>query len=686
MRIASHTLILAIRLALPAFACTCAAPLFAQEEEAPAEQLENFFRDNEQAAEADAQILLEILEQRRYRPFDLNKVSRDDLISLRLLNDLQIENLIAYREKLGPFLNDFELQAVPGLHVQDIKALLLYANVGGSTDARSAPITQGFLQGDNQLLFRMGRQTPPSYRVGSELGAPYAMAFRYLHNFDNRLRFGITGENDAGEPFFSGVNRAGFDFYSAHLFAQNINRFWKAISLGDYSMRLGQGLMLQTGFAAGKSAETIMISRSGRKLTPYAAFGEVFFLRGAAVSIAPAPNWEVTLFYSDRRRDAGIVAAQDTFSGDDEERRFTALQTSGLHRTATEIKNKNAVRERMAGASITREWAIGQISVNGLYTEYDVEWQPAEAAYRQFSFRGNQLLNGSIDYRFARRNWYLSGETALSDNGSRATVNGLLFSPERRVTLSILHRDFSPRYQAIYAAPFAEGSTPNNERGLYLGIDARFRRRWQINAYADMWRHPWLRFQVSGPSQGREYLTRITYTPNKVFSAYVLWFSENKERNRTLEDGVNRLTDNRRGRFRIQANYKVARGLEMRSRLEWTSFQFGDQTPSRGFMGFQEVIYKALSLPVSGSLRYGIFDTDDFDTRVFAFENDLFSAVSIPAFAGRGARYYLNLQYRINRAWRIEGRFEQTNLIRGVTSGSFEGRRTFWKLQTRVRF
>lgn len=241
MRRARHAPFPALRFALLALALSCVAPLFSQEEEAPVEQLENFFRDNEQAAEADAQILLEILEQRRYRPFDLNKVSREDLISLRLLNDLQVENLIAYREKLGPFLNDFELQAVPGLHVQDIKALLLYANVGGATDVRSAPIARGFLQGENQLLFRMGRQTPPSYRVGKELGAPYAMAFRYLHNFDNRLRFGITGENDAGEPFFSGVNRAGFDFYSAHLFAQNINKFWKAVALGDYSMRLGQG-------------------------------------------------------------------------------------------------------------------------------------------------------------------------------------------------------------------------------------------------------------------------------------------------------------------------------------------------------------------------------------------------------------------------------------------------------------
>ncbi|MEZ4966189.1 MAG: hypothetical protein R2791_13180 [Saprospiraceae bacterium] len=652
------------------------------DENATAELLENFFRDNEQATESDAQQFLENLEIYRNRPLDLNRAGRDELLGLHLLNELQVENFLTYRDQFGPLLNEYELQAVPGWSLSDIRTMLQFSKVSTGLDTRNVSILRGFYEGNNELLLRWGRPDPPNYTTNVE-GEPNSWAFRYRHTFDNRLRLGFTAENDPGEALFSGSNKHGFDFYSAHLYARDLGGTVHTIALGDYSARFGQGLLLQTGFAPGKSAETVSVLRGGRKINAYSAFGESFFFRGAAAEFRFGEHFELTALYSNRLRDGNVVTP-DSIDMEFAEIVFSSLQTSGYHRTQSEIADEKALREQVGGVSASFTWKSGHFTANGLYLHYDKPWNPATAPYRQFVFRGNELSGVSIDYEWRRRNWIFNGETARSDNGAVASLNALLFSPDRHVTLTALHRSFPKDYQSIYASPFAETSGAANEQGMYLGADIRYIRRWQINAYADIWRHPWLRFGVGAPSRGREYLLRVLWTKSKAFSAYVLWQREIKERDSDVE-GLAGLLENQRDRLRFHANCRVSAGLEFRSRIEWTFYEVAGLN-SRGYIAYQEAVVRPLGSNVSGVFRYAIFDTENFDTRVFAFENDLFSSISIPAFSGRGTRFYLNLQWRISRWLRLEGRYEQTDQVRAVTTSGQTGRERYWKLQARFRF
>lgn len=657
--------------------------LFCQvEDPATGDLLEHFFRDTEQPDESDAQAFLENLEALRLRPLDLNTAAREDLAALRLLDEIQIEQFLAYRNRLGPFLNAYELQAVPGWELPDIRRLLPFVRVGSGLDARNKPLLNGFGDGENEILMRWGRYDPPNYSETAE-GGPDAWALRYRHSFDNRMRYGFTLENDPGEALFHSSNPSGFDFYSGHFYLQNINKWLKTVAIGDFSARFGQGLLLQTGFSPGKSAETSSIARSGRKVGAYAAFGEAFFLRGAAGTFALGENWELTALCSARRRDANLLV-QDTTDLEFADRLFTSLQTSGLHRTPAEVADEKAVWEWVGGFSATRYWKSGQIAFNGLYLEYGKPWRPSDAVYRRFAFSGKQLTAASLDYSWHKRNWYAFGELARSANGGLAGLNGILFAVDRRVTLSLLQRMYGRDYQSVYAAPFAEASGAANEQGLYLGADTRFGRKWQINAYADIWKHPWLRFGVGAPSSGSEYLCRIIWTPKRGVSIYALWQSEEKEKDSDAA-GESHLVTHRRGRLRLHASYKVGPAVELRSRLEWTQYQIENIGNSHGFLAFQEAVVHPMGFPVSGAFRYAIFDTDDYETRVYAFENDLFSAISIPAFAGRGARYFLNLSWRINDWLRLESRVEQTALRRAVTGTGAAERETKWKVQVRMR-
>lgn len=648
------------------------------------ELLENFFRDNEGASESDAQMFLENLEQWRDRPLNLNAISGEELRATFLLNEIQVENFIAYRDRFGPFLSEHELQAIPGWELSDIRRILPFARIKSGLDTRNSSLMRGFTKGDNELFLRWAHPDPPNYDPAKVEGGPNAWALRYRHTYDNRLRFGFTAENDAGEAFFTGSNRQGFDFYSAHLFVQNWNKRIKALALGDYAARLGQGLLLQTGFAPGKTAETVSVARGGRKLNAYGAFGEAFFFRGAGATISVAKRVEVTAMYSNRRRDANILA-QDTTDAEFADIVFSSLQTSGLHRTQGEIADEKQLHEQVGGVSASYLGKRGTITANALHIHYNKPWNPGTLPYRLYAFRGRNLTAMSLDYQYRWRNLFFFGETARSDNGGMAAVNGLLFSADRHVTLTAVHRSLGKDYQSIYGNPFAEVSGAANEQGLYLGADIRWVRRVQINLYADVWRHPWLRFGVDAPSNGKEFLARVLWTKSRNFSVYALWQSETKQRNNDLEKPFG-LVNGQRNRFRLHAIYKVIKPVELRSRVEWTTYTLGDQQRSLGFVAYQEAVIKPLSSPVSLAFRYAVFDTEDFDSRVYAFETDLFAAVSIPAFAGRGTRYYVNLHYRVNKWLKLDARFEETNTLQAVTDAGRTGREKIWKVQARIKF
>jgi hypothetical protein len=83
-------------------------------------------------------------------------------------------------------------------------------------------------------------------------------------------------------------------------------------------------------------------------------------------------------------------------------------------------------------------------------------------------------------------------------------------------------------------------------------------------------------------------------------------------------------------------------------------------------------------------VRYAVFDTDNYGARVYAFENDLFSAFSIPAYAGKGTRFYINLNWRISRRFKLEARIDQTWQEQAVSGGGTAGVKTGVNLQMRV--
>jgi hypothetical protein len=596
----------------------------------PAFPLEDTFRSGAEGAE---EFDFNTLFEERRRALNLNTATEWDLRASGLFDEAHIRELLRYREIAGPLLALYELQAIPGFDLPFIKSMLPFVSVGAGLDDFNVRPRALITGGSNELFLRWRRLAEP--KKGDFAGDANQYYMRFRHAYENRFSFGFTAEKDPGEAFFRGSNPLGFDFYSFHVFLRNYNRLLKAAALGDFSVALGQGLILNNGFAYGKSPASMDIRRGGRTLSPFTSVNESIFFRGAAATLGLGRRWELTFFQSSRLRDGNLQQGENGPF-------ISSMLLSGLHRTPLEISRKRNFRQTTLGGSLKWLSPKGHLAANAVYDRLSVPWLRTPQPYNVHYFRGNKLLNASLDYAWRHRNFHFFGETALSGNGALANVHGVLAALDRKADISLLYRDYSPRFQTLHGTPFAETTGANNERGVYLGAEVRPLKGVRLNGYFDMWKHPWLRFQTNGPSAGHEWLLRVTLYKKRAWEGY--W----QIRGQTRENGSVRAS-------RLHFSCNVNKALEWRARLETS--QAGGLS---GVMLYQDILYRPLGAPLSFTTRFALFDTGGYEVRFYAYENGMLYNFGIPAYYDRGSRFYLNIRYRGIRNLTLEGRYARS--------------------------
>lgn len=663
------------------------------------ELLEDYIQERELDDNFDFNTLFEDLVFYKKKPINLNNTDEVTLRESNLFNDLQINALKTYLNTNGPLISIYELQAIPYFNLNTIKKILPYVGVKGSINDTNTSIIKMLHKGSNELYIRGEKVLEEQIGftnkeiLGSTnfyQGIPYKVYTRFKHSYENKLSYGLTLENDAGEEFFSGSNKNGFDYASAHFYLRDYNSFIKTLALGDFTVSFGQGLIVHSGFGRGKSSQTIDLKKNRRVLKPYTSVDENLYNRGAGINLGFG-KFEMTLFGSSVKRDANILAV-DSIGLEEEELEFSSLQTSGLHRTAAEIIDEDAITLNSVGLNLSYKInSLAKIGFNGLYSSFDSAFDRNIKPYNLFAFNNDKLINGSVDYSFIYRNFHFFGETAISDNGGLATFNTLLMGLNQKVFLAIAQRDYSYKYQALNANAFGETSSANNERGVYLGLEIQPNYHWKFSAYMDTWKHPWLRFGIDAPSVGKEYLFKIKYRQKRKLEVYLQYRREIKERNNLrLESKTNVLGNQNKENIRFHVSNKINKTLELRNRIDLTFLDFRG-SEAKGILVYQDIILKPKGVPISLTARLAYFDTDNFASRAFSYENDLLYSFSVPTYYNKGTRMYLNLRYRATRLLTLEGRIAQTHWTDEEQIGSalnlIDGdKRTDVKVQVRLKF
>lgn len=626
--------------------------------------------------------LYENLYQLYQSPLDINRADAEDLRSLFLFSELQINNLLTYRMENGNLLSLYELQAIPDFDVTFIRNIAPFLTI---TNQISSDDLTGLLKRatDHSLTFRADQTVEPSrgFTEGKYLGSQQRFYTRYRVQHPKDFSLGFIAEKDAGETDF-------FDYTIFHAQLQNKGRI-KNLVVGDYLASFGQGLVFAAGYFVGKGGEPIYTSRrSNVGLRTYNSVVEGGFFRGGATTL-DLGKVELTAMVARNKRDGSVVANESDELLEREEV-FSSLLTNGFHRTESEIAKKGALNEQNIGLNATYSIKNGHIGVSFLNTSFDKTFQRREQLYNKFEFTGKSNSIVGINGNYGWQNFNFFGEVARSASGGIGAVGGLVASLSPMVEWSLNLRSYDPDFHSFYANAFGEGSRTINERGIYTGFKYSPNRSITFSAFYDRFTFPWLRYLVDAPSGGFDYLLRFTYKPTRQHVFYVQYHEEQKGRNLPDNDTATDIViTTKRQNTLVNFDYSPSRKLKLQSRVQYNRYSFVNYSVSNGYAIMQDIEGSIGKLQLKGRIAY--FNTDDFNSRVYAYENDVLYAVSFPAYFGEGMRFYLVSRFSISRKIDLWARIARTERFDGVEIGSGNNalgvpHRTDVRVQLRYKF
>jgi hypothetical protein len=675
--------------------------VFGQEEEEKQKIIEariEFIGDNLEDSDIDLTTYFDDLYFFFDNPVNLNKTDYDELKRLHLFSDIQIQAILNYLSMHGNMITIFELNAVETVDMETIQMALPFLTVGEG-EQKKFKWSNAFKYGKQEIFLRYQRDLvqKAGYKEVDDstlaanpnkqyLGSPDKYYLRYRNTYKDRISWGLTAEKDAGEEFFRGNNKAGFDYYSAHLFFKDLWKF-KQVALGDFQVNFGQGLTMWSGFGMGKSADIFSGRRFAYGLKPYTSVNETQFLRGAGVTAGFGEKVDVTVFGSYKKIDGNLNEVDSTDLFDNS---FSSFQISGLHRTVNEMSNKQGVGQLITGGEVSYKAKTFRLGLASVYTKYDQPLDPNQQPYQAYKFSGDELLTSGLNYRWFIRKLSFFGEASVSDNMRLGTVNGVTWHADPKLDLVAIFRSYDKGFQSLYSVGFGESSDNTSEMGLYIGLQARLSKRISVSAYYDQFKYTYLKWLTDDRSEGREFFAQMDFKVNRRSSFQIRIRNKIQDRNTRDEvTGIDGQVQLNKTNFRINYDQRINSQISLKSRIEWTRYLYDDDK-SNGILLFQDIVYRFKKVPLKIYSRLAIFDAESYDARIYAYENDLLYVFSIPSYYNRGMRTYLMAKYKIGRSIDIWARFGLWSYdnVETISSGleEIEGSRKMdFKLQMKIR-
>ncbi|MCK9411017.1 MAG: helix-hairpin-helix domain-containing protein [Prolixibacteraceae bacterium] len=589
---------------------------------------------------SETSLLLEDISYYTGHPIYINKATEEELLRLNMLNFRQVRSILDYRETYGKILTLKELEVMGGFSKELLQKMEPFVRFDQEVDSLhkkwnravhqslltrikfSYPIPSGFVS---------KKDKPPAYP-----GSPFSCLTRYRAEVGKWLEFGVTAENDAGEDFFRGANKSGFDFLSGFLCLDGtglINR----VVLGDYHLRFGQGVNLWSGGGVSYASDLSSLMRTGEGIRPYSSADENLFFRGIAMQCNFKPV-KLSLFYSGKRRDANLET--DSLGNNC----ITSIRMDGLHRTNAEKEDEKDVGEHMFGGYGDFRFEHWRFGVLASFQRFGLPVSKGDLPYKSKSFEGEANSNFGLDYHLIMGQLSIFGEAGVSQNLKPAFVNGLVWKAHPQWSLSFLYRYYHPAFQSFNSGAFAEGSGGKNEEGFYTAFEYFPMSKIKLGGQADLFYFPWLTYQTISPAHGHAMAFQAEIAIKSNMMAYIHARFVQKPQKVSGATGLPEQWDEKSAKWRAHFDWKLKENFQMRSRLELVKYGYR-AIRETGYLFFQDLIFSP-----SGRLkcwfRMAYYHTGGYNSRVYSYENDLLFYFAIPEFHGEGVRSYLNLKWQ----------------------------------------
>lgn len=603
----------------------------------------------ESASQLEAR--LEQLEEWHEHPININRAERKDLLRLPFLTTNQVDSLLAYRERYRCFRTLGELMYVRGISPDDRRRLSLFLYVG-DTLRTPVPMKRKWTGGKHEVVVRM--DVPLYERAGNKehsreelleypnrvyLGNGLANTIRYRYRWQDDVAYGLTLQKDAGEPFGT-YNTYPYDYVSAYAYFRIPSRRWE-VWVGDYRVRMGQGLLLGDVWASSGWAMVEQPPRSETRVRSHTGTDESHFFRGTAAKWRKG-RWETTFFASYRRLDARTEG--DT---------VLSFPDNGLHRTLGERENRRAAGAFVVGAHVNYGTENRHVGVGALYTHFDKTVNPTPRPYNIYYMRGTSAAGFSFDYAWRNRRWSFQGEAALDGKAHFASVHSVQCELNSEASLMARLRSLSERFVSLWGDVSQEGGQVQNEHGLMLGAKFAPLRRVEMTAYAEGYLHPRATYRADEASAGWMGGVNVRYAASRRWSLRFRYKLKTEQQNVTGHDGLMEYAGTHR--LSLHATCVMSR-LTAVVGADACVATWQTRTASMGWMLSARVGWQvAENVRLQGFAAY--FHTDDYASRLYAYEPRLRYDAGFPAFAYHGVRSVVAAEWIICRWFSLGCRY-----------------------------
>jgi hypothetical protein len=612
-----------------------------------------------------SEIYAEVLNELYDNKVLINNGDEEEIQRLFFLSGFAVKSLADYVRTTGPVLTLQELAGIPGFNRETAVMMAPFTDftVAGNRQETNTHLHQSLLSG---VMLKPG-ENDPSYQ-----GSPVRALVKYKFSSGN-FSGGFTAEKDPGETLLM-ENTPVTDFFSFN-FCYSSKGFLRRVVIGDYSARFGHGISVNTSIGTGFSLTAPGNLAAKNDIRAYTSSDENNFFRGAA-AVLGIKNFEISFLCSSNDIDATLNSYSDT-----SETTVRNLVTTGYHNSQGTIRGKDVLKETCGGVNLTYSKGNFKSGLSAFSSRYSYPFRPDYSDPENlYDFNGDQYYLYSFYYNTIFRRLILSGEISSSGLINYAFIQTATLRPSDRLSLSFIYRNYSQGFVALHGRGTGSSGETSNGKAVSGSFTFEAFKYLFVSAGCDLRTYDWLRYRASSPSSAKRFEVRIKYLPSEKLNLEALYQVRQSERDGPGRQGIPLQETVSVQSSRISTKYLVNEKLTLASRID---FKWASPGNRNGILMLQDLILKPGNLPLTIWYRYCIYNTDDYETGIYTWENDLLYSFSIPVLYGKGIRNYIMIKMEPSDFAEFRIKYGFTSSTKGSADEEF---RDELRLQVCLRF
>ena len=264
----------------------------------------------------------------------------------------------------------------------------------------------------------------------------------------------------------------------------------------------------------------------------------------------------------------------------------------------------------------------------------------------QALFHPNRV-NAGLSYHAVWRKQLIFGEMAVNETGKVSMLHTAVFTVNPVFRFATLVRYYATGYEAPMGRAFRVTSGDCGELGAYLAGHIVLSRKVEADFFFDYYRLLWLSYQTDAPIQGADGGVTLTCQLSRKSTLMMRYQWRSKPKNASGEDYLRRVMDQNRHRIRLQWTNEPFPLLKLKTEVSAVFNRTEGAKWNKGILMYQDLVLALKRPQLSLYLRVAYFDTDSYDERLYAYENDVYYAFTVGSYYYQGLRAYLMLRYKI---------------------------------------